>query len=204
MVSLPPRTLVFDVGLVLIDADYEPFLAFMRAHGAHAPDMESFCASVDLDAHERGEVGAEAFLERLSTAGDRRPDRAALLGHWNGMYCPVRPMIDYVRAACATHQVLLLSNMGELHWRHLEDSFGIPSLGHGAIASYAVGALKPDPGIYAAIEERHGLDPARTVFIDDRPANIDAARRRGWSGIVHRSPGETFAALEAMGVEVGP
>jgi len=198
-----PLTLVFDVGLVLIDADYQPFLDFMRDHGADAADMEAFCAAVDLDAHERGEIGPEEFLDRLQRSATREPDRLRLLQSWNSMYRPVVPMIEFVRAASRRQPVHLLSNMGELHWRHLQEAFGIPSLGHGALASYKVGALKPDPAIYAVTEDRFGLDPSRTVFIDDRPVNIAAARARGWLGIVHRSPGATLAALADLGVEVG-
>ncbi len=197
-----PLTLVFDVGLVLIGADYEPFLGYMRGHGADAADMEAFCATVDLDAHERGEVGPEDFLDRLQRAAPRRPDRDELLAQWNGMYHAVTPMIELVRDVSRRHSVHLLSNMGELHWRHLEAAFGIPSLGHGAIASWCVGALKPDPAIYEVTERRFGLDPARTVFIDDRPVNISAARGRGWTGIVHRSPQATYAALAGLGVAV--
>ena len=202
MAASTPLTLVFDVGLVLIGADYDPFLEFMRGHGAHAPDMEAFCAAVDLDAHERGEIGPEEFLERLQGAGRRRPDRDELRRQWNGMYHAEEPMIRLAREAAQRQPVHLLSNMGELHWRHLESEFGIPSLGHGAVASWAVGALKPDHAIYAAIEQRYRLDPSRTVFIDDRPVNIEAARARGWTGIVHRGAQSTYAALAALGVEV--
>lgn len=195
--------LVFDVGLVLVDADYQPFLDYMRAHGAAAAtDMESFCAAVDLDAHERGELGAESFLDRLARTAARPMRRDELLSHWNGMYRPVAPMIDCVRRARLRYRVHLLSNMGELHWRHLEAAFGIPSLGHGAVASYAVGALKPDPGIYERLESQVGLAPGRLLFIDDRPVNVDAARARGWRGIVHRAPAETLRALAEAGVEL--
>ena len=195
--------LVFDVGLVLVDADYRPFLDYLRAHGAAAAtDMETFCAAVDLDAHERGEVGPDSFLDRLQRSASRPPRRDELLAYWNGMYRPVAPMIDCVRRAAARYQVHLLSNMGELHWRHLEAEFGIPSLGHGAIASYTVGALKPDPGIYERLEERVGLTPGRLLFIDDRPVNIEAARARGWRGIVHRAPADTLRALAAAGIEL--
>jgi 2-haloacid dehalogenase len=200
MIKPPPLTLVFDVGLVLVGADYEPFLAFMRDHGAEAEDMDALCRAVDLDAHERGAIGAAAFMDRLAELAEREPAPAALLAAWNGMYHPVEPMLDLVRAASADHRVHLLSNMGEIHWAHLERAFGIPSLGHGAIASYAVGFLKPDPGIYAVAEERFALDPARTVFIDDRAVNVRAARERGWQAIEHRSPAATRASLAALGV----
>jgi HAD superfamily hydrolase (TIGR01509 family) len=60
--------------------------------------------------------------------------------------------------------------------------------------------MKPEPGIYAEAERRFDLEPARTVFIDDLPANIEMARRRGWHGVQHRGYGETVAALAALGV----
>ena len=97
---------------------------------------------------------------------------------------------------------VLLSNMGALHWDHLEKAFGIPSLGHGAVASYTVGAIKPHPTIYETIEQRFNLDPARTVFIDDRPVNIAAAKERGWAGIVHRDATQTLQALAQLGVDI--
>ena len=200
MTRSAPLTLIFDVGLVLVGADYEPFLGFMRAHGARADDMEALCRTVDLDAHERGEIGAGAFLDRLAELTEREPEPAALLAAWNGMYHAIQPMLALARDATAEHRVHLLSNMGEIHWAHLERAFAIPSLGHGAIASYTVGALKPDPRIYAAAEARFALDPARTVFIDDRPVNVRAARERGWLAIEHRSPAETRASLAELGV----
>ncbi len=200
MTQSSPLTLVFDVGLVLVGADYQPFLGFMRAHGADAHDMEALCRAVDLDAHERGEIGAAAFLDRLAELTEREPEPAALLAAWNGMYHAVQPMLDLARAASEEHRVHLLSNMGEIHWAHLERAFAIPSLGHGAIASYTVGVLKPEPGIYAAAEARFGLEPARTVFIDDRAVNVRAARERGWLSIEHRSPAETRASLAELGV----
>lgn len=197
-----PATLVFDVGLVLIDADYAPFVAFMRAHGAEVAGMDELCARVDLDAHERGEVDADAFLERLAALAPHRPDPGALKAHWNAFYTPVPDMIALVRASMADYRVHLLSNMGELHWHHLEEAFGIPSLGHGALASYTVGVLKPEPGIYAAAEQRFGLEPARTIFIDDRAVNVAAARARGWAAILHLDPATTRHELRGLGVKV--
>ena len=43
---------------------------------------------------------------------------------------------------------------------------------------------------------------ARTLFVDDRVANVAAASARGWHGIVHRSPDATEAWLAGRGVQV--
>jgi HAD superfamily hydrolase (TIGR01509 family) len=60
--------------------------------------------------------------------------------------------------------------------------------------------MKPHADIYAQAERRFALEPAATVFIDDRADNIDAARARGWHGIVHRDYAGTRAALRALAV----
>jgi FMN phosphatase YigB (HAD superfamily) len=38
---------------------------------------------------------------------------------------------------------------------------------------------KPDPAIYQLVLERLGTRPEETLFIDDKQANIDAARALG-------------------------
>lgn len=43
-----------------------------------------------------------------------------------------------------------------------------------------VGALKPEPAIYAELERRLGCEGAEIAFFDDRQANVDAATGRGW------------------------
>ena len=200
--SGPPAitTVVFDVGHVLVDADYEPFLRLLAEHGVHLGAMDEVCERIGLAAHEAGRLGSEAFLAGIDALARRPFDRARLLAEWNGMYRAVEPMLALARALARTHRVHLLSNMGEIHWAHLEAVFGIPSLGHGAVASWEAGCLKPEPGIYAEAERRFALEPARTVFVDDRADNCAAAVARGWRAIRHVAPGHTRRELAALGL----
>lgn len=46
-----------------------------------------------------------------------------------------------------------------------------------------LGARKPEPGFYAAVEARTGLAPADLVLLDDALANVEAAREAGWGGV---------------------
>jgi HAD superfamily hydrolase (TIGR01509 family) len=61
--------------------------------------------------------------------------------------------------------------------------------------------MKPHERIYVEAERRFALEPAATVFIDDRAVNITAARSRGWHGIVHTGHAATVAALQDLGIE---
>jgi len=47
-----------------------------------------------------------------------------------------------------------------------------------------LGAKKPDPAFYAAIEARTGLRGEALLLIDDAPGNVEAARAAGWGGVV--------------------
>lgn len=203
MSAAPVEAVVFDVGHVLVGADYGPFLAFLRAHGVRFADMDEVCERVRLDEHEAGALDGPRFLARMAGLGTRPMDEAALLREWNAMYHPAEAMLALARGLKDAHRVYLLSNMGDLHWAHLERAFGIPSLAHDALASWTAGVLKPDPRIYAAAERRFGLDPARTLFVDDRADNVAAARARGWRAVRHVGHARTREALAALGLVAG-
>ncbi|MFC5144164.1 acireductone synthase [Streptomyces aureoversilis] len=53
---------------------------------------------------------------------------------------------------------------------------------------------KQSPGSYRAISEAIGAPPGRTLFLSDRPAELDAARTAGWLTAGVRRPGEPYYA----------
>jgi 2-haloacid dehalogenase len=111
-------------------------------------------------------------------------------------------MFDLANGLMDEYRVYLLSNIGDLHWAHLDAAYGISTVGHGAIASFRVGAVKPSAAIYRETERRFNLDPAATVFIDDLERNVAGAQACGWSAIRHLSPLETRRSLTALGVRL--
>lgn len=77
-----------------------------------------------------------------------------------------------------------LSNTNAQHWSVLEnpdDPHFEPLRGlKWRFASHLVGARKPDPVIYAHVEQATRIKPSRILFFDDVPENITAAHARGW------------------------
>jgi HAD superfamily hydrolase (TIGR01509 family) len=201
-VTEPLDAVVFDVGHVLVDTDYGPWLALLAAHGAEFASMDAFCDAVDLDAHEAGAVAGEPFLWRIQEQVRRPIPRARLVAEWNAMYRPVPPLLEAARRLRDTHRVYVLSNMGEVHWAHLVALLDLPGIAHDALASWMVRCMKPSPAIYAHAERRFALVPERTVFVDDRPGNVAAARARGWRALRHVDPAGTLAALAQAGLPV--
>lgn len=191
---------VFDIGRVLVRLEFANILGYLGRHGLDTSSIEILLEQIGLAAYERGDFDGEELLRRISALGDGSMTTDELRGQWLGMFVPERTMIDLARGLAAHRRVYLLSNIGDLHWEFLRQEIEVESIGHGALPSFRARACKPDPAIYRKAEELFGLEPRRTVFIDDMLANVDTARQRGWQAIHHHSPEATLQDLQAMGV----
>jgi 2-haloacid dehalogenase len=198
------RNVVFDVGGVLVRLRYQPFVRYLQDAGVDMADLPAWLATIDLDAHERGEITGEELLGRVAASATEPLDPEELGRRWLDMFERTGEMFELADGLMGDYRVHLLSNVGEPHWRHLDASYGIESVGHGAIASFRVGAVKPSAAIYREAERRFGLDPAATVFIDDLKRNVVGARACGWHAIHHVDPAGTRRELKALGVRLPP
>jgi putative hydrolase of the HAD superfamily len=70
----------------------------------------------------------------------------------------------------------------------------------GGIFSGREQLCKPDAAIYEALERRYALDAADTLFLDDSPANVAAARARGWQAELIDRPERVATVLAERGV----
>jgi len=53
-----------------------------------------------------------------------------------------------------------------------------------------LGATKPHPSVYATVLEGLAAAPASVTFVDDRPDNVDAARRAGFHAVLFEDPAQ--------------
>ena len=77
-------------------------------------------------------------------------------------------------------KVYILSNLSDDTYQELQKK--VPNLFDrfdGLIISGQIKRIKPDPEIYHCLLERFGLDPKKTVFIDDQDENLEAAYKVG-------------------------
>lgn len=194
------RNVVFDIGWVFVHLNHGPFLEFLSEHEVEIPNLHSVLSRVALWDHECGRLPGRELLERFASLARRPMDLAQAHESWVDVFDYQPAMVELAHRLSERYRVYLLSNIGDLHWAHLSRVYGLHRIGHGALPSFLAGVMKPDEGIYAEAERRFALGPAETVFIDDRPENILAARRRGWQGIEHSGYTSTVGALRALGV----
>ena len=63
------------------------------------------------------------------------------------------------------------------------ERYGIRDLFDAAVISTQVGAIKPDPRMYAAILDALRADPADCLFVDDRICNLEGAIAAGMKAV---------------------
>jgi FMN phosphatase YigB (HAD superfamily) len=94
------------------------------------------------------------------------------------------------RKISAQIPLALLSNAASEEVRPRLQSCGIAPLFKEVLISAEIGRAKPDPEIFLLCCKRLGLAPQSCLFIDDRSANVIAAKQLGMQTILFKnSPG---------------
>lgn len=95
----------------------------------------------------------------------------------------------------------LLSNTGPTK-AALWKKFGYYDHFSPLLLSYALGCEKPEPEIYEILLYVLDLPPSACLFIDDKIANIVAARQRGMDGILFSNASQLIEELARRGIKV--
>jgi putative hydrolase of the HAD superfamily len=109
-----------------------------------------------------------------------------------------REMIAYARSLRPRYRTGILSNSFIGARERERVAYGFEGLVDELIYSHEVGRAKPDPEVYAIAACRLGVDPAQIVFIDDRPACVDAARAYGLTALLFTDNARTIPAVAAL------
>lgn len=117
---------------------------------------------------------------------------------------PLRDTVALLHRLHGTgHPLYFLSNMPAPYADHLEANHDFLALFRAGVFSARVNLIKPDPAIFAHATQAFGIDPARTLFIDDVAHNVVAARAAGWQALQFRGAADCEAELVARGLLPG-
>ena len=102
----------------------------------------------------------------------------------------------------AGYRVYILSNYAKHTYDCTREALSFLSDVDGAVFSFQKHRIKPEPELYEALTEQYRLNPAECLFLDDKPENIETAKRLGWNGIVFTTYEEALQQLKEYGVEL--
>lgn len=189
------KNIVFDLGGVLFARDKHKcspeFIDFFRF--IRTDPMPDFWVEYD-----RGTLTLDQVVDALCALHGCTPEVArAYLREAIDRQEPVRATERLVgELKRAGYSLYVLSNMSREFIDFLRRA-DVYALFDGEVVSCEEGTVKPEPRIYRILLDRYGLDPAQTLFIDDRAANIAAAREAGIDGFLF-DPHDPEASCEAL------
>ena len=200
---MKPTTVIFDLGKVLLDFDYSiTARALADQCDVSAEELRQHIdQSPLLLRYESGDMTTEEFYETVRKAAGYRGDYETFRAAFGGIFSEIPPMVElHQRLKDAGVPCYIFSNTNEVAIHHVERNFPFFAGFDGYVYSHIVGAMKPDPRIYEAVESLSGRNGGELLYIDDREENYLAGRERGWHAIHHVSVTETIAAVEAAGL----
>jgi len=183
------KHIIFDLGGVLLNIDYKlTEQAFIDAGIKNFPELYSQLQQTDLfDKFEMGFIGQEEFISGLQQASHTGVTGAQIVNAWNAMILdyPVR-RLQILQQLRLYYDLFLLSNTNEIHEAAFNEllmrTHGIPNIGvffDKVYLSHRIGMRKPMPEIFQRVLTDNRLQPASTLFIDDSPQHIAAAKLLG-------------------------
>lgn len=202
----PFTTAVFDLGAVLIDWDPRHMY---RTLFSDEEAMEGFLATVCTPEWNAEQDRGRTLAEATAALVAKHPEHADLIeayyGRWDEMLGP--PITGTVEIAhelkAAGLRLVALSNWSAETFPRARHRLTFLDDFDAVLVSGTVGMIKPDPAIYQLLIERHDVDPARALFIDDSAKNVEAAAGIGFDAIRFQSPNQLRADLTARGLLAG-
>jgi len=196
-----PSAVVFDIGRVLYDWN----LRYLFEKLIEDPqELDRFLATVITEEwHFQSDAG-RPLAEMVAELKVRFPQHAALIDAYRDRFEETLPHAipgthELVRRMAAREVPLYaLTNFGAEFWARVRRGWPIFDLFADVVVSGEERVAKPDPAIFAIAERRFGQAPEQLFFTDDNPANVAAARARGWRS--HLFEGAEWLESELVGL----
>lgn len=183
------KNIIFDLGNVLLNLDFDASIKAFQKLGLNKDVLDNNQAYSDPVFYELevGKITPEVFRNRVRkvlnnpAATDRQIDDA-----WYAMILDIpADRVNTVQKLRENYNVYLFSNTNKIHIDRLHPEFkkqhGIdfPSLFVKDFYSHEIHERKPDLSSFNKVIELAGINPEKTLFVDDLEKNIIGAQKAG-------------------------
>ena len=177
------NTIIFDFGDIFINLDNKaPRVAFAKLGlKAWSEDLDKLNLSF-----EKGKISELQFLEGFQ---EKMPKASIeeIRNAWNTVLMDF-PLyrLEFLQMLSQKYRLFLLSNTDAIHIDRFQNVAGTTfyrefyECFERVYFSFELGMRKPDAEIFNYLIKKHDLTPKRTLFIDDKKENTDAALALGF------------------------
>lgn len=206
------RTIVFDLGGVIIDLDVARCVAAFRRlmtdeairtvlgiddEGEAVVAISAATRQLMHD-YEYGNISSQAFISSLLEYCHPGVTEAQVCEAWMSMLGDLpEERLRYIRSLRQQgYQTVLLSNSNDLHWQYIFRRYALADCFDFIFASHLLHMAKPNPDIFRHVAEAVRMDPASTIYIDDLEKNRLAGHlHAGWQTL------PSLTDLQNMGIK---
>jgi epoxide hydrolase-like predicted phosphatase len=107
-------------------------------------------------------------------------------------------LIEYARSLRPRYRTGILSNSFVGAREREQAAYGFEDLVDEIVYSHACGLSKPDPGSYALICARLGVQPDQVVFLDDHEPNVEGARQARLHAVLYSDNAQAIGEIEGL------
>ena len=180
-------TIIFDIGNVLIDFDWDGFMAreFPGADGELINRLdEAVWGSGRWDRLDAGDEPEKVFRSIIDYAPEHEKELRKIFENVGDTLKKRTTTPAWLKEMKARgYRLLYLSNYSRYVMEKNPEVLDFLPLLEGGVFSCDVKLIKPDPKIYECLIKKYNLVPGECVFIDDLEKNVSAAKKLGFHGI---------------------
>lgn len=197
------NTIIFDVGRVLVDFDWESYLeSFGYDKEKEKAIAEAIFLSDVWNERDRGALSEEDYLNMFVANAPQYEEEIRKVMADEQKCIQVFDYADtwtgYLKSQ--GYRLYILSNFSQHALEKVRKNFTFLRHMDGIIFSCEVKEIKPEPAIYQVLLDTYGIDPQKAVFIDDRRDNIEAAEKFGIHTVQFKDFRQAAGELEKLQV----
>ncbi len=183
------KNIIFDFGGVVIDIDEQLTINEFAKLGVEDISKANSPEFIEIvGKFVKGIFTPDIFRNKLRDYLDLSATDQEIDDAWNALLFDIpKERLEVIEKVKKNYNIFLLSNSNEIHYdlylRDLQLRFGyneFAELFHQAYFSFDLHLSKPNSEIYEFVMYQEGLNPEETLFIDDKPENIEAAKKLGF------------------------
>jgi putative hydrolase of the HAD superfamily len=198
----PVQALLFDLGNVILDIDFNRAFAVWAGHaGVQVAELAArYAHDAAYERHERGEIlAAEYFASLRDSLGIAISDAQFEEG-WNAILVgEKREITSLLTGLHARFPTYMFSNSNlthQTHWnRHMPE---VVAPFRRVFVSSDIGMRKPEARAFLHVAREMGVAPEHILFFDDVLVNIEGARAVGMQAVHVNSPDDVREALARL------
>jgi 2-haloacid dehalogenase len=198
------EAVVFDLGGVLID--WNPRYLYRQLFDGDEAAMEQFLSEVTTQDWNAEQDAGRSWRDAVDALVAIHPDRRDLIEAYDERWPETLggPIVGTVEILSdlrrAGFRLVALSNWSAEKFPIALSQYPFLAWFEAIVISGEIGIAKPDPRIYRHLQERTGLAAQASVFVDDSPANVQAAADLGMRALLFQDPEKLRADLHALGL----